>query len=87
MKVALVAIRFDGGDLEVFDSSGSVQTCKTPHELWEHLRTLDVKEVNPDLEDLENIERAVVGELGPITQAVAPLVRRRIGGWLRRLSR
>ena len=87
MKVALVAIRCDGGTLEVFDSSGGARTCETPHELWEHLRGLDVQEIDPDLEDLENIGRAVVGELGPITQAVAPLAFRRLGGWLRRLSR
>ncbi len=87
MKVALVAIRSDGGNLEVFDSSGGVRVCETPHELWEHLRSLEVKEVDEDLEDLENIGRTIVGELGPITQAVAPLAFRRIGGWLRRLSR
>ena len=87
MKVALIAIRQDGGCLEVFDSSGGTRVCETPHELWEHLRSLEVKEIDPDVEDLENIGRAVVGELGPITQAVAPLAFRRIGGWLRRLSR
>ena len=87
MKVALVAVRKDGAVLEVFDSSGGVVVCESARELWDHLRSLEVKEVDEDLEDLENIGRAVVGELGPITQAVAPLAFRRIGGWLRRLSR
>ncbi len=87
MKGALIAVRSDGGTLEVFDASGGVRTCENPHELWGHLRSLDVQEVDPDLEDLENIGRTIVGELGPITQAVAPLAFRRIGGWLRRLSR
>ena len=87
MKVALVAIRRDGAALEVLDSAGGVYSCATPLELWRHLRSLDTAEVDLDIEDAEKIARAVVGELGPITQAVAPLAFRRVGGWLRRLSR
>jgi len=100
-KTAIVGIRQRGTAFDVIDAIGRVHSCPNETVLWRTVAELvedpalpaattvpveeDGKEA--DLEDIENFGHAIADELGPVAQAAAPLVFRRVGGWLRKLSR